>query len=84
MCFARKDKNEFDMNYRIYKDEHCVEFVEWLKNKFEYKETKKCVELVGVNSCVCELIASTMFMSAEWVSDNKVCSAIVTAMCGII
>lgn len=72
------------MRMRIYKDEHCVEFVEWLKAKFEYNETRKSVELVGLNERVCELIDSTMFMSAEWVSHNNVCSAIVTAMNGII
>lgn len=72
------------MRMRIYKDEHCVEFIEWLKAKFEYNETAKCVELEGLNERVCELIDSTMFMSAEWVSHNNVCSAIVTAMGGII
>lgn len=72
------------MNFRIYKDEHCIEFIAWLKAKFEYNETSKCVELEGANERVCELIDSTMFMSAEWVSHNNVCSAIVTAMGGII
>lgn len=72
------------MRMRIYKDEHCAEFVAWLKAKFEYNETRKSVELVGLNERVCEIIDSTMFMSAEWVSHNNVCSAIVTAMGGII
>lgn len=77
-------KKKIVMRMRIYKDEHCVEFVEWLKAKFEYKETPKCVELEGLNERVCQLIDSTMFMPAEWVSYNNVCSSIVFSMGGVI
>jgi len=70
------------MNLRIYRDEYTPSFIEWLCAKFEYNETSKCVELVGLTEMACEIIMSCMMRDEDSLQGER--SAIVTAMNGII
>lgn len=62
--------------HRVYKNEHSVRFVEWLKSHFYHKETENVVELC-TNGATCLLIDSTMFQPDEWIESHNIYNQII-------
>ena len=61
------------MTYRVYKDEFCVEFIEWLRNKFvvlfEY-ENSFVIDLCHNDRCAEDIVEYIGMMMNKSVDDD--------------